>query len=244
MRIELTKKFKNEIHGIIADNGLNPDLFQWEVTGSDFNTHTVEDPYGPLTSRQEPDTVNSLAIKIDHQPYFFTFDQQHAGKYCTSMRPAIEKGDKVRVDTRPLLLHCFEEWLSIIKYELEEPDLWKTPFAELGNYDSSESYDTPFTEPETEQIKAALKDIKQKFVAKVELKPEPLAKLEKDFARLEQKLDEHMSKVDFKNILVGTIFHIFIAPWIAPYADVFKDTVVQTLRPLLDSVLRGLDLKN
>ena len=70
MRLEKTKKLTNAIHEIITFHGLNPDLFTWEETDSDFNTVSVEDRYGPLSTRQLPDTAISLAIKIENQPFF------------------------------------------------------------------------------------------------------------------------------------------------------------------------------
>jgi hypothetical protein len=224
---ELTKKFKNELRDIIKLNGLNPDVFIWEVTGSDFNTVTVEDRYGPLTTRLELDSVNSLAIKIDDQPYFFTFDRQHTGKYCSSMRPALEKGDKIKTDSLPIFLNHFAEWLSIIKYELEEPDLWKFPFAKFIETSTVEFHDdAPFSVPDQEKLKGALDGIQRQLKDIADFGEQRHALIEERFDYLKRKL-ETSSKIDWKNMAVGILMHIFAEPWLASFAEQFKTIAMQ-----------------
>jgi hypothetical protein len=233
---ELSKQERNSLMEVVKVNGIDASRFEWGTVLSKFNT--TQEGYVPIAA-------DVMALKAKSAPNcLFTFEDDFYNKFAGTMWPPVDGLEKYGTDNWNSLLNYFGYWLHGVQYELDEPDLWKTPFAKIGYSEGpGGDMDAPFTEKETTQVRRALRDIQRKFSEKAQLEPEPLARLEASFARLEKKLDEHISKFDFKNILLGTLFHIYVAPWIAPYADVFKDTVMQYAAPLLNTVLKGLALK-
>src|SRR5258706_6845474 len=116
--LNLNKKQKNEIFGIIEAKGLSPNRFSW-TTRQQENTG-----YGPL-SRRHIHSVIALVIQHEGKEFRFTFEDYENG--CRSfIAPQIVPGDDfVYSQNWDGLLQKFADWLAVVKYELEEPDLWK-----------------------------------------------------------------------------------------------------------------------
>ena len=221
MKFEPTTKLKNELCTIVTSLGLDHTRFKWGEITSSFNTHSEwADMLGGY--HEVPEMAECLGIDIDGETYFFSVDKQHGGNYCSSMRPAIEAGANVKTDSLSTFKIYFSEWVSIIKYELEVPDLWSLPFVKGEAYAETDLHDKGhFTQVEREQLSLALDDIKRQLKELANFGEERNAKIEENFDYLKRKL-ETMSKFDWKNNALGILLHIAAASWLAPYADDFK----------------------
>ena len=235
--LELTTAQRNQIYKIIEQNGFDPKkTFSWGKTQSKFNS--VHSQYG-----ENPDKAEALFVSAGGKTYSFTFEQSNFHKFAASVRPALDGENYVGSDLWLSFLTYFAQWLSVIRTEIEEPDLWTTAFANVA-VTGPESYSdkTAFSESESRQIKGVLKDIQRRLEALPNFDSERVAKLEQAFGYLEEKLDNHVSKFDFKNIFVGILLHIYIAPWLSPFADQFRDAVMLCVGPHLKSLFQGLAL--
>jgi hypothetical protein len=221
MKLEPTKKLKNELCTIVTSLGLDHTRFKWGEIASNFNTHSEwDDTLGGY--HEVPEMAECLGMDIDGETYFFSVDKQHGGNYCSSMRPAIEAGANVKTDSFSTFKIYFSEWVSLVKYEFEEPDYWSLPFLERGSFtDSDFSDETKFTVTERAEIILAIDDIKQQLKALTNFGEERSKHVDQNFDYLKRKL-ETMSKFDWKNNALGILLHIAAASWLAPYADNFK----------------------
>jgi hypothetical protein len=242
--LELTKLQKNQIFEIIRQNDLDPARFKWGFLPSAWNTIRVGPDNLRMVEGYVPDNAETLYIRVDKKDFHFTFEQGLTTRFGANSRPRLDGMVSLASHTWEGLLSFFAQWISIIKYEISEPDLWTTSFVELDHSQAQNFNDEiTFSLAESKQIKVLLEGIQRKLEALPDFGPDRTAKLEEAIVYLEKKLDEHVSKTDWKNIFVGTIFHIFLASWLAPFADQFKDVVMQAIAPYLTSLLRGLAIR-
>ena len=183
--------------------------------------------------------VPSISAKENPRCYF-TFEKSVHYTYAGTFWPSFADGHSYGADNWRYVLSCFGQWIVAVKDELDVPDLWDSSFIKAASAMGGEDGDGEFTEAEKREVKKALKTLHSKVTSLPGFGAERAAKLEERLDYLEKKLDEHFSKIDWKNIFVGTVFHIYIAPWLEPFAGPFKDAVAQTVAPAAGSLFRGI----
>ena len=228
--LKLNRGEKNAIHTIIEQNGLDPSRFSWGKRNSKFNT--VQSGYVDVA-----DDAESINYLHNDDVFYFTFETGNFDKFISSLYPYSNGEEYVAASTWNGVLSNFAGWLALVKAEIEEPDLWKTPFTQPGRASRIDYHkDRPFTDTERRQLKDSLKKIQRKLEALPNFDSERVAKLEEAFGYLEQKLDSE-TLFDWKNIAMGVLVTIYAEPWLSPFAHEFRDAVVQHLMPFLNQLL-------
>jgi hypothetical protein len=212
---ELNRLQKNQLFEIIRTNGLNPAKFSW----GEFRRSFV--------------TLEALLCESETAKFYFAFDFSD-GEFGAVIKPVIEGCEYLQTTTWEGVLSAFARWLSIVKAEWEEPDLWDTALSQVPGKPTDE--ERRFTEPEIEKITLALDSVKKKLAALPGF-GEARTKM------LEQKIDYLVDKAkeqtvnEWRILYVGTVVTIFAEPWLKPFADQFKDAVTQLVWPLIQNLL-------
>jgi len=203
--LSLNKQQKNEIFRIIENRGLNPSRFSWTTHPQKFTG------YGGVTRRH---IIPATALVIQHEgkDFSFTFERNESGSYYSFLVPQVTPGEKVAFsESWNGFMQRFEGWLDIIKYELEEPDLWKgLPRGQvLTAIPSDYSHDEKFSTEERRLLAEQLSKIQKFIIESNRLEGPSLIKVQQTFIYLQQRAETN-SKLDWKNLFAGAILGLIL----------------------------------
>ena len=220
--LNLTKQQKNEIFKTIERKGLNPNLFSWEVHQSKFVRIFRRSAY-EAASGYEPDSAVALVLRNDEQFFSFTFELDETGVYYSQTVPQISAGPGIRTGNWAGLIDALEDWLGVIKYELEEPDLWKElPRGQaLTAIPSDYSQNDKFSAEERHLLAEQLSKIQKFIVESNRLEGPTRIQVQQTFIYLQQRT-ETTSKLDWKNIFVGAIVSLMLEKTVSNAPEIMK----------------------
>ncbi len=202
--LNLNKQQKNEIFGIIEGKGLNPNRFSWITRPQQLSD--IE-----LISRRHIPRVMALVIQHEGKEFRFTFEDYEHG-YRSLIAPQIIPGENIVFsETWDGLLRKFLNWLDVIKYELEEPDLWKElPRGQaLTAIPSDYSQSEKFSIEERRLIAEQLSKIEKFILESNQSSGASAIKIQQTFIYLQQRM-ETTSKLDWKNLFAGAILGLIL----------------------------------
>lgn len=190
MNLTLKKTQKNNVLDAITSSGLNPSNFNWNIIDSRESTLSK---------------ISQLCYK--DSPYFFNFDFYDDETRWVRYSPGADLmitdcavgGNNGWKDTKTNVLR----WLSALKEEIEEPDLWKR----LGEYGSPDGA-SPIEDTSNEQFTAIEVD---RITESIQQAQQFIEKHYEKNEAIEEKLDyliessKRMGKRDWLNICIGTL---------------------------------------
>jgi hypothetical protein len=204
--LNLSKQQKNEIFRIIEGKGLNPNLFSW-------GTHTVESFTGNtgITRGYTADSTEALFFRHEGKNFRFPFGCNEHGVYYSDLIPQLTPGRVAHSQNWNGLMQTFESWLDIIKYELEQPDLWKElPRGQmLMAVPPDYSRDENFSIEERRLVAEQLSKIEKFIVESNRSSGASAIKIQQAFIYLQQRT-ETASKLDWKNLFAGAILGLIL----------------------------------
>lgn len=223
--LNLNKQQKNEIFKIIEQKGLNTNLFSWIV-------HVNKSHVGHLTQYVKH-SVTALVFRREEGDFRFTFEQVEPSsnpyshtymKYRSSLVPQLIPGEDVvfSEDWDGVMLK-FQDWLDVIKYELEERDLWKElPRGQaLTAIPANYSNDEKFSVEERRLITERLSKIEKFILESNQPSGASAIKIQQTFIYLQQRT-ETASKLDWKNIFAGAIVGLILEKAVDNAPEVMK----------------------
>ncbi len=152
----------------------------------------------------------------------FTFEDSRRFAFSGSAWPELNGQQGYTTNTWQAVLTDFGFWLSLVRYELEEPDLWNTALSQAQG--DADERDRRFTKPEIQQITLALDNVKKKLEALPGFDAIRAKKLEAKIDYLVEKAKEQTIN-EWRVLYVGTVVTIYAEPWLKPFAEQFKDAV-------------------
>jgi hypothetical protein len=204
--LNLTKQQKNEIFRIIENKGLSPSRFSWTTRVKNLTTG-----HGGITRGYVEHSATALVICHEGKDFRFTFECNEDGYYYSSLVPQLIPGKIVLAENWNGLIQKFEDWLDIIKYELEEPDLWKElPRGQaLTSIPPDYSRDEKFSPEERRLVVEQLSKIEKFIIQSNQLSGASAIQVRQTFIYLQQR-SETTSKLDWKNLFAGAIIGLIL----------------------------------
>lgn len=192
---------KNEIFNLIKWLRFNPSNFKW------LEVRSVHDP-----------KIEVYRLKFAATEFFFQFDVDKGERYCV-YSPGEDKIINVRASTSwDGQKQCFRDWLTYLRRELQEPDLWE----ELSKYqlrpDSELEPDIPndpFSPKQIEQILSGLNKIKQYIKEEVKASKEQFKSVSDRIDYLGEAL-RRQGRRDWMNICIGVFIQIVVQLALSP----------------------------
>jgi hypothetical protein len=182
---------KNVVLRIVTEYGFDPRHFEWKTTTQD--EHKPND--FAIAFRY---TVSVLMHK--ETGYYFRFEK-HRSTYSPGhqLRTNIETWDRL-IDQQEHI----RDWLSNLKSEVAEPDLWASIGQEraLSDAASYTSDNHPFTPAEQKVVAKALEDLKQHLLTEQEFQVEQAKVIEERFTYLKEA-SERLGRKDWLNTALG-----------------------------------------
>lgn len=219
----LTKQQRNDLFNAAVQNRIDPARFVWD---------SIPPPNGPVTNRIR------LTLKDDGKEYIFTLRLLSGTEFDCEHFPKVGMAGSARVKSWETLTRHFYDWMKIVAYEVQEPDLWKdlpkNPM--LVSDPDSYSHEEKFTAAEATLIRERLKNIEEFIVKTAEVSQEDAAKIHQTFGYLTEKVDK-LSKLDWKNIFAGEIIGMVATYAVNHYATILNFCNSQ-LMPFLNEVLK------
>ena len=226
MHTKLLRSQRNEIFALAKKAGLEPRDFAW--------------------SEVEPrwETAGALVERITHKPtgYFFTFDRYERDAnpvYSPSKQRAAEK-DAGRMTAWETVFGHVAQWVSALKDEVLEPDLWnassddkKLVAASIDDLDNS-----PFTHQEQERVAAAIGEIRNFLHSTADYSVVQLGFIDARLRHLEEA-STRLGRKDWITLAMGTLTNIVVGVALAPEA---ARELVRTAGALLGWVVGGVQL--
>ncbi len=197
----LLKSQKNEVFQLIKNAGLDPFNFAWQEETSKFDSSLVD------------------CLKYQQTGFFFKFDYRERQKHFSTISPGKETlVQDLYPGSWPYQLNNVAEWLSYLKREIEEPDLWQ----EMSKYQISsaipigaDTENTPFTVYQFEKIEKAIQQIRSYVIE--------TSQLEQSHRDLvDEKLDyligaaKRQGRTDWVHTCIGIIVTIAVAVSLSP----------------------------
>ena len=216
--LNLSKQQKNEIFRIIEGKGLNPNLFSWGIhTGESFTGNTG------ITRGYTADSAEALFFRHEGKNFRFPFGCNEHGVYYSDLVPQLTPGRVAHSKYWNDLIQTFESWLDIIKYELEEPDLWKElPRGQmLMAVPPDYSRDEKFSIEERRLVVEQLSKIEKFIIESNQSSGASAIKIQQTFIYLQQRT-ETASKLDWKNIFAGAIVGLILEKIVDNAPEVMK----------------------
>jgi hypothetical protein len=235
--LQLTKRDRNEIFTWVKNSGLNPSLFSWEIHPSNF-VQVYEESFYQAVSGYRPDGAEALVATYNEQKFSFTFERDGQGKFYAEAHPHIKLGHGINSNAWEGLLRAFGEWLEVVKYELEEPDFWKDlkPNTPLTTTPHNFSSDDHFDSKEIVFLKDKLRQIENHIINTNDLAPKSIQVVKQTFIYLQGKA-ETSTKIDWKNIFVGTLVSMLLSLAVDNASEIVK-FCNELLAPLFQSLLQ------
>ena len=225
----VTKLLKNDFFGAMKRAGLNPVDFYWE-----------EQP-----SEGIPNLIVS-AIVHNSKEYFFVFD------YCSNTRTPCFVHMSPGRDYSPQKLYLrgsneyltiFPEWLKLLKYELNTPDLWY----ELLQHrklalTSTDIENIPFTLEEQAHLSTKLDELKLLITQSVNTQhlskkanQEQIQAIEIQLKYIKSALGR-IGRIDWKNLAIGALMGLITNIAIMPEC---RPTILKALEYIVEYVVAG-----
>ncbi len=198
----LLKSQKNEIFELILSREFDPINFQW----------------CEVQSERHRDLPTVPELRFVDSGFFFVFDTErdrHVARYSPGSERLVVEGAPA---TWMAQKNHFRTWLSFLKREIEQPDLWY----EISKYqlpsdsDSTPAdFNEPFTVNEFEQIERGLDQIKSHLL-------ENFAESEEHVQFVEERLQyltesaKRQGRKDWLHTCIGVIFTMATSLTLAP----------------------------
>jgi hypothetical protein len=232
--LSLTKQQKNQILQLIEQAKVNPRQFSWGVQASKFVTIFRDSAY-LAAQGYEPDQAQSLTVQ--NTDYCFTFERNEEGEFYSFCNPHINVGNGIHAKAFDGLLSAFSEWLQVVKYELEEPDLWEMMDSRLPFSTAPKSYENKdrFSEPELEIITKQLEGIENFILKTNSLSKGEVTTVRNTFIYLQDRAAT-TTKLDWKNIFAGAIVSLLLSLAVENGRDILA-FCNEALAPLFNGLL-------
>lgn len=192
--MELMISQKNELLGLIREYGLEPFNFKWNKEGGDSTLRYKDTDFG-------------FAVNIVPGVFNCTYSPGESFIY-----------DREKVYIWDDVVSIFMQWLSCLKREISQPDLWKELekikmddlIPELDGFEFEDKYEREeFSYREVMQIEQGINDIGNYLV-------EISNGNDEEIQIINQKIDyltdavKRMGRTDWKNIFIGVMIDIGI----------------------------------
>lgn len=134
-------------------------------------------------------------------------------------------------------MSAFSEWLQVVKYELEEPDLWEMMDSKSPLSIAPKSYENKatFSEPELEIIAKQLERIETFILKTNSLSRGEIATVRNTFIYLHDKAPT-TTKLDWKNIFAGALVSLLLSLAVENGRDILA-FCNEALAPLFNGLL-------
>jgi hypothetical protein len=218
--VKLKQTAKNEIFGTIKEKQLDPNRFSWVNRSSNLS----QIHGGGVSRNLSGNSVTALILKHEGNEFRFTFEINEFSNYHSFINPQIIPGENVLfAQNWNGLLRRFEDWLDVVKYELEEPDLWKElPRGQaLTAIPSDYSADEKFSAEERRLLAERLAKIQKFIVESNQLKKTAQIQIQQTFIYLQQRA-ETTSKLDWKNLFAGAILSLILEKAVNNAPEIMK----------------------
>lgn len=220
----LLQSQKNEVVSTIIAAGLDPLVFRFEEQKAKEERGFV----GPI--------VTIFFNRLVHIPskYGLLF-----GEDIVVYRPGAEAIEEVEKRLNWTgKVEAVERWLTYLKREINEPDLWASlaQERELLASEPMGAVNAPFNAEEQSQIRRAIDEIRVYITSTYSLASEPLAKVN---GKLDYLIDAstRIGRIDWKNIFVGALVGLVLQQLIP--GSGFQD-LIGVASHLLRRVLGGV----
>ena len=156
---KLSKTQKNQIFLLIGEAGLNPLDFAWR----EF-VYTQGNELG-MVSDYECDGI------FRNEEFYFKFCRSEGafGYYPEFCPGGISRTARKERLNWPQVLDTAEEWLSLLKSELEEPDFWTQAMSYITPLGIATDPVRRFTDGEVENLVNLLQDLQEKLTSVLKL---------------------------------------------------------------------------
>lgn len=197
----LLKSQKNEIFELIKNKDLDHANFIWTEVRSTWTSG---------------EAVNM--IKYIDSDFFFKFDFRRNENYCSYSPGKVRKVGKKFPGTWQGIKAYFNDWLSYLRREIDQPDFW----ADIAKYqipiDSETKRDVanePFTAYQAEQIIESLNKVRA-FLHENELVSEEHQTFVEDKLNYLEEAVKRQGRLDWIHTCIGAITTIAVALALPP----------------------------
>jgi len=219
----LLKIQKNAIYKIISENDLNPNEFTWG---------NVEYEIGNSLGMVSEFICSKITCRQKHY-FIFNTDGTH---FKPNFSPGFDqKTTYINNDylTWKGAIKIFEKWLSVLKIEISEPDLW----ADLEKYkptigvDFDSDGEGKFSYEDVKNIETQLGYIKNKLNESFALNESHNKRIDNQLEYLVESAKRQNIR-DWRNIAIATFFNIMVIIAISPdkmplYWQIIRDGLKQ-----------------
>lgn len=196
----LLRSQKNEVFMVIKKGGLEPSDFQWS----------------------EVDNGNGLRLTHTPTDSYFIFDISNGwwkGRYFPSQSKAAEDFFGHTHTSWPIVLENFESWLSVVRREYAEPDLWAASQQEkkliAEKIDDLEN--SPFSETEQSRIAIAVNELREFLIFNAKHSDSQVQFVTTRLQHLEEA-SHRLGRKDWITLAMGTLTNIVVGAALAPDA--------------------------
>ena len=215
----LPKSRQNEVFRLVEKASLDPRSF-------DFREKTF-DTFNVISGRREGSYKCSVLHHSDGHFFEFNCDgRSYDPEYSPGISATTEEEQNLQWEE---VLEVVKSWLSILKRELNEPDLW----SELSKqdpdrivFDQLNSAEINFTVIQIEQIRIQLDIAKAKIVEKFKPNAEKIDHISSQIDYLVDQASKQ-TKRDWRNIFIGVIFSIAVSLGIPQQSMPIFITIIQ-----------------
>lgn len=190
----LMKSHSALVFQAVKDAGFDPSEFKWEECVSAW-----EDAMIPRLVHIQSD-------------FYFEFDRHKEGVRVSRRSPGHElEKDATGGSDWATQYKFFTEWLQYLRREVEAPDPWSSisDGRVIADQASSDTDNSPFTQPEKEYIVGGLEEVKEFLVTSHQLTGERLAFIELRLGYLVEASDR-VGRKDWKNLFLAVLFSIIL----------------------------------
>jgi hypothetical protein len=185
-----------------------------------------------------------LVDKITHIPtgYYFIFDRVDgkAFPYYLPSEHAVTVRHAGKCDAWELVLGHVSKWVSVMKKEVLEPDLWKVSFDDKKLVAASidDVQNSPFNLEEQERVKVAIGELRSFLHTTSDHSEAQLNFIDSRLQHL-QDASSRLGRKDWITLAMGTLTNIVVGVALAPEA---ARELVRTAGSLLGWVVGGIRL--
>ena len=202
----LLKSQRNEILALIRNAGLDPLNFEWV----DVNSSRSTDAF------LHGDAVSKLCYR--DSGFYFIYDFQKGSQFAEFSPGRDRLVEKQYPGSWPSQRNYTDIWLSCLKRELTEPDMW----AQLADYQlpgpeilDPDEGNEPFTAPQVEQIIVGVQQVRAYLQAEADLSGAQLSNMQSQLEYLVSAA-KRQGRKDWFHTAIGVIFSLAVSLSLAP----------------------------
>jgi len=196
------KSQRNDVFQALISRNIDPDGFEWREVLSELGL---------------PITIAALF----HIPtgYYYRFEVDSQSHLWAIRSPGANiKRQIERTGNWPTQMKIVEQWLDMMKREIEEPDFWETirsqsSLLEAGSNEVTEN--TSFSKEEQARIAQDLSEIKEFLFTTIQIREEQKTFVEQRLRYL-LEASNRLGRKDWLNILFSGLISIIIGLALAP----------------------------